>query len=188
MSLMKGTTMEPRERRTQAAPQRAREELPSGMAPPTGNAPGSLTSEAGHFVLGEIERSGSLPAGVAASQAFATVIGALLRRLPPDAAGDFVQRHLPNALRTLVDDVPEQRDEGDAAGGDVSEYLAQVADDLQVDRTQTEETVRAVIAALRLLMSGEEVDAIAAELPPGLEALWRDASNVPGAPGHSGLP
>jgi uncharacterized protein (DUF2267 family) len=178
--------MEPRERRTQGAQQRAREDLPAGTAAPTGTAAGSLTPEAGHFVLGEIERSGSLPPGVEAAQAFGTVIGTLMGWLPEDQAADFVQRHLPNALRSLVDDAIVQP--GERGEGDMSAFLDLVSADLQVDATQAEETVRAVIAAFRLLMSAEEVDAIASELPPRLEALWREASDVPGAPGHSGLP
>jgi uncharacterized protein (DUF2267 family) len=152
----------------------------------TGTAAGPLAPHAGHPVLGEIERSGSLPAGIGGAEAFAAVIGELARWLPEDQATDLVQRRLPGALRVLLESALEEpRAEVEA---DLSEYLAELADELRVDREQAEETARAVIAALRLLMSGEEVDAIAFELPPGLEALWRDASNVRGAPGHSGLP
>jgi uncharacterized protein (DUF2267 family) len=156
------------------------------MAAPTGTAAGPLTPEAGHFVLGEIERSGSLPADVDAAQAFGTVIGTLMTWLPEDQAADFVERHLPNALRTVVDDAMVEREE--RGEGDMSAFIDLVAADLQLDASQAEETVRGVIAAFRLLMSAEEVDAIASELPPRLEALWREASDVPGAPGPSGLP
>jgi hypothetical protein len=186
--------MEPRERRTQQTQQRSREEATTGMAAPAGAGAGPLTPESGHFVLAELERSGSLPPGVRPSQAFTCTVTALLRRLPSDQASEFVQRHLPRALQSLIDtealsgDQEREQPETPEPDDDVAGYLAEVASELQVDATQAEETARAAIASLRLLMSGEEVDAVAAELPPGLETLWREASDVPGAPGHSGLP
>lgn len=143
--------------------------------------------EGGHSVLEQIERSESLPATLSATEAFAVVIGALMRRLPADQAEEFVERRLPTELRILLEEVAAEPDES-TGDSDLSEYLEDASRELQLDSAQTDELVRVVIGSLRLLMSGEEVEAIAVELPPQLEALWREACDVPGAQRPSGLP
>jgi len=145
------------------------------------------TREGGHAVLERIERSESLPATVSATQAFEEVMGALVQRLPAEQAAEFVERRLPTELRELLQrDADEALEEG--GDGDLASYVDEVAGRLEVDEARARELVDVVIGSLRLLMSGEEVTAIANELPPQLSAMWLRASAVPGAPGHSGSP
>jgi uncharacterized protein (DUF2267 family) len=145
------------------------------------------TREGGHAVLEQIERSESLPATVSATDAFEAAMGPLVQRLPAEQAADFVERHLPTELRELLQrDADEALEEG--ADGDIAAYLGEVAGRLEVDEARARELVDVVIGSLRLLMSAEEVDAVANELSPQLASLWLRASAVPGAPGHSGAP
>jgi uncharacterized protein (DUF2267 family) len=145
------------------------------------------TREGGHAVLEQIERSESLPASVSATDAFESVLGALVQRLPAEQAAEFVERRLPAELAQLLQrDADEALEEG--ADGDLAEYLDEVAGRLEIEQEPARELVDVVIGSLRLLMSAEEVDAIANELPAQLAALWLKASAVPGAPGHSGAP
>jgi uncharacterized protein (DUF2267 family) len=143
--------------------------------------------EGGHAVLEHIERSEALPATVSATQAFEAVLGVLVQHLPAEVAAEFVERRLPGELRALLErDAQEALEEG--AEGDLADYLDEVAGRLEVADERAREIADAVIGSLRLLMSAEEVDAIAAELSPQLASMWLRASNVPGAPGHSGSP
>jgi uncharacterized protein (DUF2267 family) len=145
------------------------------------------THEGGHAVLERIERSESLSATVSATQAFESVIGALVQRLPADVAAEFVERRLPAELSALLQRDAEEALE-DGVQDDLAGYLDEVGGRLEVSPTQAREIVDVVIGALRLLMSAEEVEAIASELSPQLSSMWIRASNVSGAPGHSGSP
>jgi uncharacterized protein (DUF2267 family) len=143
--------------------------------------------EGGHSVIEQIERSESLPAIVSATEAFESVMGALIQRLPAEAAAEFVERRLPVELgRLLQRDADEALEDGTQA--DLAEYLDEVSGQLEVTQAQAREITDVVIGSLRLLMSAEEVDAIAAELSPELASMWKKASNVAGASGHSGSP
>jgi len=143
--------------------------------------------EGGHAVLERIERSESLPATVSATQAFQSVMGVLVQRLPAEAAAEFVERRLPSELSALLQrDADEALEEG--VPGDLADYLDEVSGQLEVSQEQTREIVDTVVGSLRLLMSAEEVDAIARELSPQLSSMWIRASNVPGASGPSGTP
>jgi len=142
---------------------------------------------AGHSVLEQIERSEALPAATSAPEAFEAVMGALVQRLPAEHAAEFVQRRLPTELRSLLERDAEEALE-DGADGDLAEYVDEVAGRLELAEAETRELVDAVIGSLRFVMSAEEVDAIACRLSPQLATMWLEASNVPGAPGHSGSP
>jgi uncharacterized protein (DUF2267 family) len=145
------------------------------------------TRERGHTVIEQIERSESLPATVSATQAFESVMGPLVQRLPAECAAELVERRLPAELGTLLRRDAEEALE-DGVQGDLADYLDEVSGQLELDQAQAREIVDVVIGSLRLLMSAEEVDAIASELSPQLSAMWVRASNVPGASGHSGSP
>ena len=143
--------------------------------------------EGGHAVLERIERSEALPATISATQAFESVMGALIQRLPAEVAAEFVERRLPAELSALLQrDADEALEEG--VQGDLADYLDEVGGQLELSQAQAREIVDVVIGSLRLLMSAEEVDAIARELSPQLCSMWIRASNVPGAPGLSGTP
>lgn len=138
-------------------------------------------------MLEQIERSEALPAAISAAQAFEAVIGTLVQRLPAEHAAHFVERGLPAELRSLLErDAEEALEEG--VEGDLTDYVDEVAGRLELSKEETRELVDVVIGALRFLMSAEEVDAIARRLSPQLAAMWLRASDVPGAPGHSGSP
>ena len=145
------------------------------------------TREGGHTVIEQIARNESLPATVSATQAFESVMGALVQRLPAEAAMELVERRLPTELATLLQRDAEEALE-DGVQGDLADYLSEVGSQLKVSHAQAREITDVVIGSLRLLMSAEEVDAIAKQLSPRLSAVWIQASNVPGASGHSGSP
>jgi uncharacterized protein (DUF2267 family) len=145
------------------------------------------TREGGHTVLERIERSEALPATTSATQAFTQVMGALVQRLPAEEAVTFVERRLPAELSALLTNDAEEALE-DGVEGDVADYIDEVAGKLELAESQARELVDVVIGSLRLLMSAEEVDAIADHLSPQLAAMWLRACDVPGAPGHSGSP
>lgn len=141
----------------------------------------------GQAVLEQIERSESLPATLSATQAFESVIGPLVQRLPAEAAAEFVERRLPVELGTLLQrDAEEALEEG--VHGDLADYLDEVGGQLEVSHEQAREITDVVIGSLRILMTAEEVDSIASELSPQLSSMWIRASSVPGAAGHSGSP
>lgn len=147
----------------------------------------SRTHEGGHAVLERIERSASLPALISTNEAFTAVMGSLVQRLPAEQAAKFVQRRLPGELRALLEgDAEEALEEG--VESDVADYVDEVAGKLEVDASEARELIDVVIGSLRLLMSAEEVDAIANELSPQLASLWLRANDVAGSPGHSGTP
>ena len=143
--------------------------------------------EGGHAVLERIERSESLPATISATDAFQVVMGALVQHLPAEQAAELVERRLPAGLSALLADDAEEALE-DGVESDLAEYIDEVAGKLEIAEAQARELVDVVIGSLRLLMSAEEVDAVANELSPQLSAMWLRASAVPGAPGHSGTP
>jgi len=58
-------------------------------------------------------------------------------------------------------------------------YLEEVGGQLEVAQAQVREIVDTVIGSLRLLMSAEEVDAIASELSPQLAAMCAPAKRPP---------
>lgn len=141
----------------------------------------------GQAVLELIERSEALPASVTAAVAFESVMGPLIQRLPAVPAMDFVDRRLPSDLRDLLlRDAEEALEDG--VESELSDYLDEVAGQLELSAEQARELVDVVVGSLRLLMSAEEVDAIANELSPQLASMWLRASDVPGAPRHSGTP
>ena len=138
-------------------------------------------------MLERIERSEALPASVSATDAFQVVIGTLVQRLPAEQAAELVERRLPAELRALlIDDAEEALEDG--IESDLAEYLDEVAGKLEIAEAQARELVDVAIGSLRLLMSAEEVDAIANELSPQLAAMWLRACAVPGAPARSGTP
>lgn len=145
------------------------------------------TREGGHAVLEKIERSESLPATVSATDAFESVIGSLVQRLPAEQAALFVERHLPRELSLLLERDAEEALE-DGVEGDLADYVDEVAGKLEIEQAQARELIDVVIGSLRLLMSAEEVDSVANELSPQLAKMWIEASRVPGAPGYSGTP
>ena len=102
------------------------------------------------------------------------------------AAGIVVERSLPRSHCVAAADADEALEEG--VQGDLTDYLDEVGGQLELTQAQAREIVDAVIGSLRLLMTAEEVDAIASQLSPQLSSMWIRASNVPGAPGHSGTP
>jgi uncharacterized protein (DUF2267 family) len=141
----------------------------------------------GHAVLEQIERSEALPASLSAAEAFENVLGPLIQRLPAEQAMDFVDARLPAELRgLLLRDAEEALEDG--VESELSDYIDEVAGLMEVSETQARELADVVIGSLRLLMTAEEVDAIANELSPQLASMWLRASNVPGASGHSGTP
>ena len=132
-----------------------------------------------HFVFGEIEGSGALPANTSAPEAFAAVMGTLLFWLSDDQARDLVHR-LPPSMRPLIERAALKRN-SHLAEGDASEYIDRVASVLQVGAQEAERLARAVIGGLAMLMTSDEIDGLATRLPAGLKELWRQAARI-GAP------
>jgi uncharacterized protein (DUF2267 family) len=148
---------------------------------------GNPIHQGGHAVLESIERSEALPASISATEAFETVMGSLVQRLPAEQAASFVERHLPRELSSLLERDAEEALE-DGVEGDLADYVDEVAGKLELANEPARELVDVVIGSLRILMSAEEVDSIANELSPQLAKMWIEASRVPGAPIASGTP
>ncbi|HYD42148.1 MAG TPA: DUF2267 domain-containing protein [Anaeromyxobacter sp.] len=53
-----------------------------------------------------------------------------------------------------------------------AEYLARVAEQLEVDEVQAEAIARTVLATARSFVSEKEAADVASQLPPDLETLW----------------
>jgi len=57
-----------------------------------------------------------------------------------------------------------------------AEFLARVAEQLEVDEVQAEAITRTVFASARAMISEKEAGDVASQLPPDLEPLWAPAS------------
>jgi uncharacterized protein (DUF2267 family) len=142
----------------------------SGTAARVSGVPLPLTLPAGRFVLDEIERSGALPEGLDPAHAFTGVLCTLAGLLSADC-GARVAAALPQTLRPLFERCPQHRETREASF-DPSEFVLHLAEHLGTDDAQAEEIARAVFAALRRLISPEDVAAVEACLPDDLQDLW----------------
>jgi uncharacterized protein (DUF2267 family) len=144
-----------------------------GLAAPDAGPPILIAPEPGHFVLREIEQSGTLPLGVSGPQAFAAVMCTLSQLLRTEDSQRVV-RDLPTSVRPLIqrcavhpgDQLPHV---------DANDFMLRVAAHLGIDDvSQAEEITRVVFGAAHRLMSAEERDAIARQLPHYLRTIWRE--------------
>lgn len=142
-----------------------------GLAEPEERVPAGITPQVAHFVLGQIEQSGALPAVITGAQAFTAVMCTLEHALSAAEAQRFA-RTLPGSIRPLVDRCAVHRN-GPTARLHSDEFTLQVADHLHTDAAPAEAITRAVFAAVQRLLSAPEVEEVARELAPDLRDMWR---------------
>ena len=78
---------------------------------------------------------------------------------------------LPVGLRQLLVGC-ERRGESPPLVFDRDEFLATIADDLNVSEARAEQLIKAVFAAVRRQLSHDETLNVAAKLPPTIQKLW----------------
>jgi uncharacterized protein (DUF2267 family) len=142
-----------------------------GVAVPANGPPTTLTPPGGHFVLDEIERSGTLPSSISGAQAFSAVMCTLLVQVLPTDEAEHVAASLPTSVRTLVERCAQER-ERRPARLNLTEFALRVAARMKVGEWQAREIVEAVFAGVQRLMSQAERDAVARRLPHDMRALW----------------
>jgi uncharacterized protein (DUF2267 family) len=157
-----------------------------GLAAPYGEEATRATPPAGQFVLREIEQSEALPGNVRAAQAFAAALGTLIAWLNAEQAQRFVHG-LPSSLRPLVEHAAAHHAPAKASG-DVPDFVLRVAGELHMDAEAAEELAFVTFGALHFLVTGEEAEQIAGELPAGLKSMWLDALHAGAAKGAPAAP
>jgi uncharacterized protein (DUF2267 family) len=119
--------------------------------------------------LGALARAGPGPRDRAERIAVG-VLCPLERRLSGGEARDL-NFELPWAMRDLLRSCAlDPRASPERWGAD--EFLARVAEDLELDPADVERTVRIVLSTVRSLLSEKEASDVLAQLPPDLQALW----------------
>ncbi len=117
-----------------------------------------------------IERSGALPANVAAADAAISVLCTLASRLSRGEVAKLAAA-LPERIGTIVRYCPRPPTEAgetfDAAG-----FVARVGERLELEPAVAERLTRAVFAALHAQLSEREAQDAAAQMPKDLRALW----------------
>ncbi|WP_216619031.1 DUF2267 domain-containing protein, partial [Corallococcus carmarthensis] len=111
----------------------------------------------------------ALPSALAESAAV-SVLSALERRLMPNGARNL-EAQLPRLLVEFLPP-PEERPPRPHRFGR-EEFIASVAEDLQMPMDQSELVVRAVLRAFQDQITEGEADKVASNLPADLQALWR---------------
>jgi osmotically-inducible protein OsmY len=130
---------------------------------------GTSPGESG-VVLDHIERSGALPAGVAAGEAAAATLCALSLRVSGDEIRELT-RLLPSDVSGLLRPCARHR-EAPAEVFDRKEFLRRVGEHLVVSEQESERLTRAVFEAVRMWLPGRDVHEIATQLPEDLRDLW----------------
>lgn len=146
-----------------------------GIAAPASGEPVPMTPPAGHFIFGDIERSGALPQTLSATQAFAAVMCTLMQRMEHDEGPKELAQRLPLSVRHLVDRCALHREQpGGEQRWNAAEFVQRVAEHLNTDLDSAEEITRAVFSAVQRLMSSGERGDVARELPEDLQGMWRE--------------
>lgn len=143
-----------------------------GLTEVEDRAPAGITPQVAHFVLGQIERSGALPAIITGAQAFSAVMCTLEQSLS-DAGAQRVARILPGSIGPLIDRCAVHREGPPARTRTADDFTLRIAEHLNADAAQAAAITRAVFAAVRRLMSEREAEELARDLPEQLRDLWR---------------
>lgn len=129
--------------------------------------------EVSHPVIGDIERSGVLPAGITGGGALSAVMCVLSQRLSAGQAG-HVLGELPEPVAGLFRACAIHRGEH-GARFERPEFLRRVAVHLDIDDPRRAEAVaRAVFAAVKRAIPEYEIDRVSSQLPRELDRLWRE--------------
>lgn len=118
-----------------------------------------------------IERSGTLPDGVAAFDAVDTVLCALEMRLPRADAQD-VADVMPPTLRRILTRCIVHRTEQPEISFDELGFLRLVASELRILVEDAERLTRTVFEAVQQLMPEDEIWDVRNRLPRELDTLW----------------
>jgi uncharacterized protein (DUF2267 family) len=119
----------------------------------------------------DIERSGTLPAGVAAFEAADAVLCALEMRLPRADAEDLADVVPPTLRRILSRCVVHEGDLPEISFDELS-FLRLIATDLGIAVEDAERVTRAVFEAVQKLMPEDEIWDVRNRLPRKLDTLW----------------
>lgn len=142
------------------------------LEPSSAPMPGDDEPErATQAVLGDIERSGVLPAHVSALEAADTVLCALEMRLPRSEA-EAVEHDMPPMLAMLISRCVVHRTDKPEIAFDQPAFLRLVASTLRVSMVDAELVIRAVFLAVQKYLPRDEVLAVRRRLPGDLKELW----------------
>jgi uncharacterized protein (DUF2267 family) len=118
-----------------------------------------------------IERSGTLPAGIAAFDAADTVLCALEMRLPRADAQD-VADVVPPTLRRILSRCIVHRTDLPNISFDELGFLRLIATELEILVEEAQRLTRAVFEAVQQLMPEDEIWDVRNRLPRELDTLW----------------
>lgn len=144
----------------------------------TGRAPAEAAPvpppdrELDHPLTREVARSGELPAGATGAGALGAVLCILSQRLTAGDARHFLE--LPAELHPILGGCIESRPEEGGRFGS-TEYLRRLGAHLGCDEDRAAAVAQAGMSAAKSVLSERAIEAIAAQLPPDLESLWRSA-------------
>lgn len=119
----------------------------------------------------DVERSGTLPDGVAAFDAVDTVLCALAMRLPRPDARDLINV-VPPTLQRIISRCVTHEDDLPEVSFDQLAFLRLVSTRLGILVEEAERVSRAVFAAVQKLMPEDEVWDVRNRLPRELDTLW----------------
>jgi uncharacterized protein (DUF2267 family) len=137
-------------------------------------------AELTRMVFARVQSSGAAPAEVREPAAVAAVLTVLAQRLSGGEARDLYES-LPAGLHPLVAPYILRQPES-AQPFDREEFFRRVAERLGVTAEQGDAITRAVMTAIVPVLPGDEVQAVATQLPADLQELWLDASDLAGVP------
>lgn len=120
----------------------------------------------------DVERSGALPAGVAAVDAVDAVLCTLVLRLTGGEARDL-SAALPPALRRLIARCVRPETERPELLYDEPMFLRLIGSQLAITVEAAERVARAVFAAVQRLVPEDEIWDVENQLPGDLEPLWK---------------
>lgn len=118
-----------------------------------------------------VAESARLPAPLTVESAVAAVMCVLIERLTAGEAHELVEG-IPEPLRPMFRTCVMHRGGQPVLTVDRAEFLARVADHLDVTPAHAEVVTSAVFAAVRAEMPPELAANVAAQLPRGLKELW----------------
>jgi uncharacterized protein (DUF2267 family) len=118
-----------------------------------------------------IERSGTLPAGIAAFDAADTILCALEMRLPRTDAQD-VADVVPPTLRRILTRCVVHRTDRPEISFDAQGFLRLIASELEILFEEAERLTRGVFEAVQQLIPDDEIWDVRNRLPRELDTLW----------------
>lgn len=118
----------------------------------------------------QLRASGALPEGVREDDAVRVVLGRLLRRVPGGTAVRMLDELPREVLQVLGDEAPDRDARPEVFNHD--QLILDTARALSINEGQADELVRAMLRAVRPLVTPETAALAAQQLPKDLQELW----------------